>query len=71
MKKLTLASAGAGWRTAILAAASTIALTVQANAQSAEEDRKRNEAGRRVAASYGIDLDTITASWPRRCPRLR
>lgn len=61
MKKMTLASAGAGWRTAILAAASTIALAAQANAQSAEEQRKRNEAGARIAASYGIDLDTITA----------
>lgn len=61
MKKMTLASAGAGWRTAILAAASTIALTAQVNAQSAEEERKRYEAGARIAASYGIDLDTITA----------
>ena len=41
--------------TSILAAASTIALTAQVNAQSAEEERKRYEAGARIAASYGID----------------
>ena len=60
MKKMTLAVTGAGRRTAILAAASTIALTTLANAQSAEEQRKRDEAGARIAAGYGVMLDTIS-----------
>ena len=56
MKKMNLATAGAGRRTAILAAVSTMALTTLANAQSAADD----EAAARVAASYGVMLDTIS-----------
>ena len=56
MKKMTLATAGAWWRTAMLAAVSTMALTALANAQSAGDD----EAAARVAARYGVMLDTIS-----------
>ena len=56
MKKMTLAAAGAGRRTAMLAAVSTMALTALANAQSAGDD----EAAARVAARYGVMLDTIS-----------
>ena len=59
MKKMTLATAGAGRRTAMLAAVSTMALTALANAQSAET-AQRDEAAARVAARYGVMLDTIS-----------
>jgi hemoglobin/transferrin/lactoferrin receptor protein len=56
MTKTVLGDAGAGRRKAMLAAVSMIALMVPAHAQSAADD----EAAARVAARYGVSLDTIS-----------
>ena len=60
MKKISLGISGAGPRTAILATTLTMTLIGVANAQSAEEQRQRDAAAARIAASYGVVLDTIS-----------
>ena len=60
MKKISLGISGAGPRTAILATTLTMTLIGVVNAQSAEEQRQRDAAAARIAASYGVVLDTIS-----------